>query len=375
MQRLNSIQALRAIAASMVFLCHLVPIEQRQSARSEPLTDFWLAGAFGVDLFFVISGFVIVWVAAKSPSGRKSAADFLFARVTRIYPTWWLMSGLMMLGFFLLHGVPWNPVRVLEQNLDGPTHVMQSLLLWPQDFHPVLGPGWTLVHELYFYLGFAILIGALPPRFRFHGVLFWGALVAIGALLGLSSDFGRTPVEVMFYPMTLQFVFGALVAYAIQAGWRRFAWPSTIAGGALFALAFLLSPSIFHLQPVVPLQWSRTFLFGLPAALMIYGVVALELQGALENRLPKPLVILGDWSYSLYLCHMITIAASGRLTLWLMGGPSEFTTLVYFINAIILTLTVSGLTYFGFERPMNAYFRARRPSRHRAPKPAIEAVR
>jgi peptidoglycan/LPS O-acetylase OafA/YrhL len=49
--------------------------------------------------------------------------------------------------------------------------------------------------------------------------------------------------------------------------------------------------------------------------------------------------------------------------------------LVYFINAIILTLTVSGLTYFGFERPMNAYFRARRPSRHRAPKPAIEAVR
>ena len=200
MQRLKSIQALRAIAASLVFLCHLVPIEQRLSGRAEPLTDFWLAGAFGVDLFFVISGFVIVWVAADSPPGGKSAVGFLFARVTRIYPTWWLMCGLMMLGFFMLHGVPWNPVRVLEQDLNGPSHVIRSLLLWPQEYHPVLGPGWTLVHELYFYLGFGLFVAALPPRLRLHGVLVWGVLVAIGALLGLSSDFGRTAIGVVFYP-------------------------------------------------------------------------------------------------------------------------------------------------------------------------------
>ena len=375
MQRLKAIQALRAIAASLVFLCHLVPIEQRLSARAEPLTDFWLAGAFGVDLFFVISGFVIVWVAADSPPGGKSPVGFLFARVTRIYPTWWLMCGLMMLGFFMLHGVPWNPVRVLEQDLNGPSHVIHSLLLWPQDYHPVLGPGWTLVHELYFYLGFGLLVATLPPRLRLHGVFVWGALVAIGALLGLSSDFGRTAIEVVFYPMTLQFVFGALVAYAIQAGWRRYAWPLAIIGGVLFLLAFLLSPAIFNLQPVVPLQWSRTFLFGLPAALFIYGLVALELRGAIGQHIPKPLVILGDWSYSLYLCHFLTITAAGRLTLWLMGGPSDLSTVVFFVNGVIATLIVSGFTYYGFERPVNAYFRARRPGRHRAPKPAIGAVR
>ena len=275
----------------------------------------------------------------------------------------------------MLHGVPWNPVRVLEQDLNGPSHVIRSLLLWPQDYHPVLGPGWTLVHELYFYLGFALLAETLPPRLRLHGVVVWGALVAIGALLGLSSDFGRTAIKVVFYPMTLQFVFGAIVAYVIQAGWRHFAWPSALAGSVLFLLAFLLSPAIFALQPVVPLQWSRTFLFGLPAALLIYGLVALELKGKIENRIPKPLVVLGDWSYSLYLCHMLTIAAAGRITLWLMGGSSELATVVFFANAVIATLIVSGLTYYGFERPVNAFFRARRLDRHRALKSTMEAVR
>ncbi|MEM9377831.1 MAG: acyltransferase family protein, partial [Pseudomonadota bacterium] len=93
MTKLRSVQALRAIAALLVFGCHLISIEARHAERDTFLTYVMENGAYGVDLFFVISGFIMVWVAGDTPQSLKHAGNFFYARVTRIYPLWWLFAG------------------------------------------------------------------------------------------------------------------------------------------------------------------------------------------------------------------------------------------------------------------------------------------
>ncbi|MEL6727837.1 MAG: acyltransferase [Pseudomonadota bacterium] len=363
MAQLKSIQVLRAIAATAVFLCHLFAIEAGQADRDTHLAPVWVAGAYGVDLFFVISGFVIVWVAADRPVGRISASQFLYARVSRIYPTWWLFLGLMMLALMIFRGAPWDPLRLDQIGLDGPTHVFRSFFLLPQPDHPTLGVGWTLVHEMYFYIGFAALVWVLPQRDRIYGLLAWGALVVAGAVLGLSSAFGRNAIELIFYPMTLQFIAGGFVAYAIKAGVRRFAHGCAIVGACGLVAMFFSHGSdwVAALGQVLPQPWPRTLMFGIPSAVLIYGLVALELQGKAKACFPKALVELGNWSYAFYLCHVLTISVAGRLTYQLLDSEQAWVNALFCFNAAIATLLCAALTYRFFEAPMIRYLKDKRP--------------
>ena len=348
-------------------LCHLIAIEAGQAGRAHKLTEFWAAGAHGVDLFFVISGFVIVWVASDVQRGMNGAADFLFARATRIYPLWWLFAGAMAAVLLIFKGVPWDAARLDPKELDGTVHLIKSFALWPQPEHPVLGVGWTLVHEMYFYVGSALLILCVPAKYRLQAVLVWGLCVLIASFAGLSTSYGQSLTELAFNAMTLQFVAGAVVAYMIKAGWRRFALASAILGTAGLISTFLgldrdlLSalPIAFNwtqLDPAGP-PWRRVILYGLPAAMLIYGLVALEIEGKLSNRIPNGLVALGDWSYSLYLCHVLTISAAGRATYLAFGNKSAWATALWLLSASVLSLLTAALTYQFFERPLIRYFR------------------
>ncbi len=364
MTKLNSIQALRGIAAFAVFLCHVMAIEEAHSERGAKLTDLFINGAHGVDLFFVISGFIMVWVAGDLRRGAAEAGDFLFSRATRIYPLWWLFAAAMVVFFATMKGTLWDAPRIDAAGLDGALHLFHSFVLWPQPEHPVLGVGWTLVHEMYFYIAFAVLILLLPVRMRLYGILAWAAIVTIGVLAGLSANFSNNLIELIFYPMTLQFVLGALVGYAIKAGWRKHALFAAIVGGSATLIPFLnldLHPTqalmtslgnegFIEMNPV----WRRTIFYGIPVALLIYGLVALELERGL--RTPKFMVHLGDWSYSLYLCHTLTISAIGRVT-YTLFEPSLVVTTAYVILVTIGTILVSALTYYYFERPSIRLFR------------------
>lgn len=293
MGKLNSIQSLRAVAATMVFLCHLIAMEEAHSGRSQKLTDFWVNGAHGVDLFFVISGFVIVWVASDVQLGWRGAVDFLGARIARIYPVWWLFAGATSVMLWIAYGTPWQPERMIEHNMVGPTHVIESFLLLPQAHHPVLGVGWTLVHEIYFYAVFALLILILPAPRRLLGVLVWGALVVLGARLGFTAEFADSFSKLVFYPMTLQFIAGAVVASLIKSKVRRFARISIAIGVIGWVAAYLelhsdtasalLSMFRVDAMPNAALAWRRTVLFGVSSAFLVYGLVAWELREAPPN--------------------------------------------------------------------------------------------
>lgn len=368
--KLRSVQALRAFAALAVLMCHLYAIESVHSEAPVLMTDVWINGASGVDFFFVISGFIMVWVAGDAPQTRRDAGSFLFARMSRIYPLWWLFAGLMGAYFFVTYGEPWDAARVEIAQTTGFWHLLKSALLFPQSVHPVLGVGWTLVHEIYFYIAFAILLLLVPQRFRLMGILAWAAVVIIGAIVTVPVGHVSTLAQLAVFPMTLEFIAGALIAYAVRAGARDYALPLLVFGllsyiGIFVSFNFnygegLLAALNLPLPTTFALGWGRTILFGLPAAAILYGLVSLELQHGLQRVIPNFAVRLGDWSYALYLSHILVVSAVGRLFFPVFGNDGMFDNAVFLLIAAAAAIAASGLTYHFFERPLLRFFAAQR---------------
>ena len=99
-ERLGNIQSLRGLAALMVVFSYLLVMEGKYAAHG--LLGAWAhLGLAGVDIFFAISGFIMVYVAMRMGQGPKAWAEFLFARITRIYPLYWLISFAVLMVFLL----------------------------------------------------------------------------------------------------------------------------------------------------------------------------------------------------------------------------------------------------------------------------------
>lgn len=306
LRRLGNIQALRGLAVLAVVLAHLLSVESKY-AGDRLLGNVFSTGLSGVDLFFAISGFVMVYVAWKTAPGLRSAAAFAFARIGRIYPLYWIVS-LVVLGLWLV-----RPQWVFASNPD--VELVRSFLLWPAPHPPLLAVGWTLIHEMYFYLVFTLLV-LLAPRWRLPALLLWGALVLAGALAGAGQ--GGPVLRLLFHPLSFEFLFGAFAALALNRfdgrGWAMALW----AGALLFAGACLLS---LHAGPQFWVNWPRAASFAPASALIVYGATGAEGAGKVFS---KALVWLGDQSYALYLSHVLSISALGHLwALFAQPGPLD----------------------------------------------------
>ena len=361
LSQLKSIQALRAIAAISVMFAHLYGVEKNHAEVNPLLSPLALSGMAGGDLFFVISGFIIVWVAGDWTPGKRSSASFLYARVTRIYPTWWLFAGALALYLYVTQGVPWDPTVIGEESLTGTEHLIKSLLLIPHETLPVLQLGWTLIHEMYFYVVFAGLL-LLPAAWRLPAMGVWTALLITAIFAGWSTHHAENLTALVFSPMTLEFLMGAAVGWVLKAGWTKYAMPALLAGiaGTVFAIL-----SVDFLAEGVDLPLTRTLYFGPAASLIVYGVVALELQAKAARWAHPILVHIGDWSYSLYLGHLIVIAGLGRLYFPVFGRYGLIASLGYLYLASLAEITDAAVAYYLFERPSIRALRRWRPS-HRS---------
>lgn len=366
MRKLKSIQALRAIAAIAVMFAHLYGIEARQPEATPLLPDLALHGMAGVDLFFVISGFIMVWVAGDWQAGRQSSLTFLYARATRIYPTWWLFAGILSVYFWITLGVPWDPTEVAPTVLSGAEHLIKSALLIPQDTLPVLQLGWTLVHEMYFYLGFALIL-LLPRAWRLPAMGVWATLI-ISAIIADQTRFHATSlISLIFHPMSLEFLMGAAIGWVIKAGWTKYAGP-VLALGLIGLVSSFWTVNMLSLDPSFPVR--RTLIMGTAAACIVYGLVALELRNGAGRWAIPALVRIGDWSYSLYLCHILVIAGVARFYYPVFGQASVAAKLGYLLLASLAAIAIAGLSYSLFERPTLRLFRRWRPTNSLPPDPA-----
>lgn len=276
---LHSIQLMRALAALFVVIGH--SIWKSEQYGDGALTWFTMGGA-GVDLFFIISGFIMCWSTQKKP---LSAAQFILARIKRIIPLYWLLTTVALVIYIL-----W-PEKI-NSGSDSGTSIIASYFLLPSDASYLLAVGWTLSFEFYFYLIFSLGIFA-PPKYRY--ALPITLLVCISA-----AGFVLNPESAAFMFFTnsiiLEFVFGIL----IFVGFQRYK-PSPIVACVSFSIGAL----ILVFSPLMHLP--RFIHYGLPCMFIFIGLLGAE--GAISSRpqLKRVSHLLGDSSYSLYLSHPFSL--------------------------------------------------------------------
>lgn len=171
-----SVQYLRAVAVLLVLGYHLTFIESRFGAEG-PWLGFFGFGFRGVDLFFLISGFVMAYTTL--PRVETFAwRDFLYRRFIRIYPVYWFYFALVAAAYAVKPGI-------INSSYDAPVDLLRSFFLLPpaEGRMPLLAISWTLTFEVYFYLVFCVLVGLLREH-ALKGVVFWAFLVASGMAMG-----------------------------------------------------------------------------------------------------------------------------------------------------------------------------------------------
>jgi exopolysaccharide production protein ExoZ len=322
----RSIQYLRGLAAFGVLIFH----------AAERAGGAFGVGAAGVDVFFVISGF-IMWVVTCNRT--PSPGQFLWKRVQRIVPLYWAVTLVTAAVAVLIPGA----FPTMQVTLEA---VLKSLLFVPhRDPHgliaPLIVPGWTLNYEMFFYLIFAA--GLLAPT-RLRPWLVSAALLALVAVRPLLD--GQNPLVATYTdPILLEFAAGI---------WLGKAWSERRLPGATFGWAFVaMGLALFAGVAVAGLDVSqaRVLLWGVPAFLLVAGAVSVERAGPVPS-LP-PLRILGDASYSLYLVHGLAISAALR-ALKIVGVTAPG---IVFATAIVAGVIAGLIAYHLIERPAMKLFR------------------
>lgn len=316
-----AIQMLRGVAAAMVVFVHMDL--QLERLGYGPYGLGWLAS--GVDIFFVISGF-IMWVSVEKRGGKMTAVQFMRRRIVRIAPLYWLLTG------FVLTICVLAPELLRTTALDG-RHAAASFLFFParhpvlpDKFWPLLIPGWTLNFEMLFYLLFAIAIaassGSANRRLVVIALLIVASLSA-AVLLNEKIDFMR------FYanPVLFEFLAGIMLGVVYLNGRPHKSWAWLLA----------LLPGIVLLRHAgeVGLALGGTNI--VPATMVVAGALFLPIASI------KALETIGNASYSLYLTHVITLA--GLAYVWSHGGFYHLGAPVFAVTGIALSILGSIVCY------------------------------
>ena len=343
---LIGIQYLRAIAA--IFIVYYHSIGQIPN-YVQPFLRYFLGGTHltnGVDVFFVISGFIMLVVSRRSTPG-----DFLVRRIVRIIPLYWALT-LLLAGLVALQPALFRTTVLNTQNL------VKSILFIPYQSHgffsPLLVPGWSLNFEMFFYLVFSLsLFAPVSRRVTIIGSSFLIFYVfGVYFLHGLGPEARQNSV-ISFYASLHLFEFwsGILIADLHLRGLLK--WPPYI-GWLLLAVSFvvLLTGLPIDLESRPALQFFIETL--MPSATLLLAVVSLENSSCLPQW-PR-LAFLGDASYSLYLTHIFSLGLA-RIVWIKLGLQHESIMLAgaFGIWAMALSVVLASLTYRFLETPTHKW--------------------
>lgn len=318
---------MRALAALSVVAAHIGAIGNLPATPFvEPYNGFY--GVAGVDVFFVISGFIMIYITRD---GARPAL-FLLARFARIYPLWWAVS---------LAAAPATLLVLVGYPNEQADYLLRSLFLLPiasdegKLVLPRVAVGWTLTYELFFYLAFATALVAG------HRLL----LVKVSAILiaAYAIHFVLPPgaAHALFSnPIYFEFIFGMVIAELYLA--RLLRWPVIVALVSVAALLLWFSPS----DPTV-YGGQRVLWWGVPAS----SALALALMLETNNiRAPRLAVFLGDASYATYLMQYFAVFFLPAILFQWLGPLTPWT----WVALVLLVAQVIGCaTYILVDRPLH----------------------
>jgi exopolysaccharide production protein ExoZ len=336
---------LRAVAALGVVLYHVQHMLFNTAADGQDTVS--KLGATGVDLFFVISGFLMMYVSYNRFRQPGSTRDFVKSRIIRIVPAYYVFTTLTV-GILLLAPQLYGQLRfTASQTIFSYLFVLSRNNVG--EIGTVVGVGWTLAFEAFFYVIFAILL-RLPRAWCIPALsIFFAAGFVVGQVWHINAAWAT----VLISPLTFEFLFGCIIGLLFRRGLTLAPWICWVAvaggvGGLVVASSFGLVPN--DLSPIRPL------IFGIPAALIVVGAVFFERTVA-RSSIPRLLGNIGDSSYSLYLSHQYVLAAivavivprvpKGSILFWAVAAL-----------AVVLCLLFGSLFYRYFEHPTTERLRA-----------------
>jgi peptidoglycan/LPS O-acetylase OafA/YrhL len=290
---------LRAVAALLVVAFHTETIFAERTGR-DPFGGLFANGGHGVDLFFVLSGFVIAFVHRDDWGSPHRLGIYLFNRAARIYPGVWIVSALaialLLAGSRL--GVPIGLHGADRPHRLDPWSIATSVLLLPQTDVPLVNVTWTLKCEMFFYLVFAL---AILRRWCLGLLLLWQAATLVCALLGIdfAASWADSWARDYFAPTSLEFGIGMALAWRPTRPAPHWAGASLLLGTVIFVGGAPIQTYVTKSAPLPDLA-----IYGLGSFLIVGGAVRLEQSG---RRIGWPLVSLGDASYSIYLVHFAVV--------------------------------------------------------------------
>jgi exopolysaccharide production protein ExoZ len=331
MRPIASVQLLRAAAAISVALLHFGANLAELTGTS--ISMAWAPLAAGVDVFFVISGFIMAYSAEPLFGAPHASSAFLIKRIARIIPLYWMA---LTITAVMTAPLGWRDA-------------LMSYAFIPHrgangNIHPILGVGWTLDFEMFFYLVFAMAVAWKRPVAIAALLAFFVADVA----LGLAFRPQTAALLVWSDPIVLEFVLGLGLALLYRRGVRL---PAPVRAAAAIAAVIAIS-QFFGRRP--PSNF-RVIEWGLPAAVLVAAAVLGDGNWA-ETRLARIGAILGDASYSIYLLHTLVLMAFIPLLPRDLSPPAALAALSL---CFVLMLAVSVLSCRYYERPMSRLIKRR----------------
>ena len=363
--KIDSIQILRGLAALAVVLFHyrfyLVP-----DGGDMTIPDSILGwGGIGVDLFFVISGFIIYYVADGKDNGFKSSAEFIVNRLIRIVPLYYfiLLIAFLTDGAMSIFHYP-DKINNLISALTFTPYLQSSAPLYI-DSNGMYNIRWSLNYELYFYLVFSICL-LLKPRIT--ALAFWFAIPAMVAYCLQSNftlstkgyEFESVLARFLTNPIIMEFGFGVIVGYIYKKNKCRIKSQS-----ALVPLLTLLCIGVgIYSQKLT----AYNLLSGVAFSLLVL-VFALY-NDAVIRIFPRFFIVLGNISFSLYLIH-------NPLSVFMLNKTEKI--LPGMLNSVpgfvAMTMTSIVAAYFSYRYVETKFTRKLRKKFHFVQKTSIPDTR
>ena len=338
--KLETLQMLRGLAAFLIMAKHALYEVDANTNLAFHYGDYKFY-TVGIDIFFVLSGFIMVYTC-WGREGPAAALEFMTRRIVRIVPLYWFYTfALLLVAFFI--------PQVLAKAEFVPIDFLKSLLFIPYmntagDIQPFLANGWSLNYEMYFYAIFAVCL-ALPARISLY-------VMAVYFLLSVFTNFWFMPESLtsIFYGknIVLEFLAGAVIGVLFKRNIRLprlFFWVGlTFLAGAVVILPFtqfLADLGFTYNKPLVGV---------LAVALLILP------HGAEYIRMPRPSVLMGDSSYTLYLAHPFALGAVTQIIV-LAKLNDIISPWITFGLCAVVSVIGSYIAYLVIERPMTNYLR------------------
>jgi peptidoglycan/LPS O-acetylase OafA/YrhL len=340
--KIHNLQILRAIAALSVVYKHVA-----NGLQCEP--NF---GNLGVDIFFVISGFIIPYVAADS------AFKFFSRRVIRIVPFYWsatvLVFGIAQFSGTLAKHIPAGAGGLFSSLFFIPHREAGVLML------PVMNLGWTLNYEMYFYTVFAlslIISKRAAPEI---------SIFVLTTIVIISKLFLKDPV-VGFYgnEIVFEFMYGMVIYRTLTIT------PRALPNAAQFLAwaAVLIAAAALTINDILGAN-DRWLSLGLPAFVLVGSCILLETVWSVFSK-SKIMMLVGDSSYTLYLSHIYIVELFVILA-WPHLPHSMLTKIVASASLIVITTVISVAIHIGFERPVMRALKSRLAALDASPLGAVQ---